>query len=235
MKVLHLIGSAGFYGAEAMLLNLMTAQQRLGAEPALIAFSKTGSAGSEVAIRARGEGLRADVFEGTARFEGRALKTIAEAVVDRRIQLIHSHGYKADFYAFLLSRRTGVPFAATCHLWTRSTTAIRLYEWLDARILCRANAVVAVSETIAHDLRSAGISERKISVIHNGIETSKSVGAKGTLRAELGLGSATLIGAVGRLDEQKGYKYLIEAAEGIIREDPGVYFAVIGDGPLRNS
>ena len=48
------------------------------------------------------------------------------------------------------------------------------------------------------------------------------------------LGSAKiLIGSAGRLDEQKGYSYLIRAARQVLDVRPDVLFAIAGDGPLR--
>jgi len=41
-----------------------------------------------------------------------------------------------------------------------------------------------------------------------------------------------LVGSVGRLADQIGYYYLIDAAANVIKEKPETYFVVIGDGPL---
>jgi len=43
---------------------------------------------------------------------------------------------------------------------------------------------------------------------------------------------AMVVGSVGRLADQKGYCYLIDAAPLVLREYPNLYFLLIGDGPL---
>ena len=43
-----------------------------------------------------------------------------------------------------------------------------------------------------------------------------------------------VVGSVGRLSEQKGYRYLIDAVPEIIREIPQIEFWLIGDGELRS-
>lgn len=54
-------------------------------------------------------------------------------------------------------------------------------------------------------------------------------------KRELGLKStARIVGTVGRLSNQKGYRYLLEAAAKIIPKFPDVYFVIIGDGHLRD-
>jgi glycosyltransferase involved in cell wall biosynthesis len=53
------------------------------------------------------------------------------------------------------------------------------------------------------------------------------------LRNRLAPGDGILVGSVGRLDEQKGYDVLIRAARLVVDEQPNVYFAIAGQGPLR--
>ncbi len=51
---------------------------------------------------------------------------------------------------------------------------------------------------------------------------------------ELGLHpDGLLVLSVGRLTEQKGHIYLLEAIPGIIEQFPSTVFAIAGDGPLR--
>ncbi len=44
---------------------------------------------------------------------------------------------------------------------------------------------------------------------------------------------ALLIGSVGRLAEQKGYRYLLEAAPAVLQRFPAARFLIVGEGPLR--
>jgi len=50
-----------------------------------------------------------------------------------------------------------------------------------------------------------------------------------TLRPE----GSVLIGSVGRLDDQKGYEYLIRAARRVVDVYPQARFAIAGEGPRR--
>jgi glycosyltransferase involved in cell wall biosynthesis len=75
--------------------------------------------------------------------------------------------------------------------------------------------------------------------VHNGIvlpERRPRNEARAFLRAELGLLEAIpVIGMVGRLAEQKGHKYLLEAAPAILEKVPDVHFAFIGEGEERSA
>jgi glycosyltransferase involved in cell wall biosynthesis len=46
--------------------------------------------------------------------------------------------------------------------------------------------------------------------------------------------SALVVGTIGRLTEQKGYTYLIEAASLILEQIPQSFFLIIGDGELAD-
>jgi len=122
---------------------------------------------------------------------------------------------------------------ATCHLWTRQTPAIRAYEFIDAWLLRRFDAVVAVSDVIAEDARRAGIPAAKITTINNGIDLVPFASATPTLAEEIKKGDRLLIGTVGRLVSQKGMDYFLRAAREVLNEMPEALFAVVGDGPDR--
>lgn len=71
-----------------------------------------------------------------------------------------------------------------------------------------------------------------VNVIHNGIETPVTNGKSFDFRSvapDMKDSSQAVI-SIGRLSSQKGYKYLIEAAERICKKLPDTYFFIIGKG-----
>lgn len=63
-------------------------------------------------------------------------------------------------------------------------------------------------------------------------------GAKNSDQVRAGLGipaGATVIATVSRLVEEKGHRYLVDAAQRVLKEFPDVYFVIVGWGPLENS
>src|SRR5204863_7267124 len=47
--------------------------------------------------------------------------------------------------------------------------------------------------------------------------------------------NAPIVGAVGALTQEKGHKYLIDAAALVVREVPDARFVIFGEGDLRPS
>jgi glycosyltransferase involved in cell wall biosynthesis len=234
MRVLHLISSGGMYGAEVMLLNLAGAQKRLGCEPIVGVFRNKHLPHIEVAEEARARGLQVEIFNCSGRFNHKPLGAIRNILRKEDVSLVHGHGYKSNFYGYFAANALGLPFVATCHLWTAATPAIRFYEFLDSLLLRRANRVVGVSDAISNTLRKSGLSAEKVSTIHNGTDFSLCGDASPTLRRELGIGDRMLIGSVGRLEEQKGFEYFLRTAREVLVEFPNTLFVVVGEGSLRS-
>ena len=233
MKILHLISSEGFYGAENVVAALAHDLEHSGHAACIGVFENTHVAPNSVADQFESRGLHIIRIPCRRRFDLAVVRRIREIIAREEIDLVHSHGYKSDIYAWLAARRLQLPIMATSHLWTRQTAAIRFYEFLDGLVLRRFHAVAAVSQRIAGQLRQAGIAEEKISVIDNGIDLSPFDSAAPALKSELQAGDRRLIGTVGRLTGQKGMEHFLAAAQKLLKEFPDLMFAIVGDGPDR--
>jgi glycosyltransferase involved in cell wall biosynthesis len=152
--------------------------------------------------------------------------------------LIHSHGYFADIIGTPVSRILKIPHLSTCHGFISNEKNLRVYTWLDKFSLRFCKKIIAVSEEIKSDLVRSGIAESSIVVIQNAVQNSYHVGFYENERLRrrqlLQIGKDEfVIGYVGRLSEEKGVRYLIEA--GLILKGKGIPFRIIvvGDGPER--
>lgn len=233
MKVLQLISSEGFYGAENVVAALTRDLEQRGHSVHIGVFENAHVAPNQVATEFESRGLQVVRIPCRRRFDPAAVRSIRETIRVHDIDLVHSHGYKSDIYAYLANRRTGTPLLATSHLWTRQTAAVRFYEFLDARVLRSFHGVVAVSDRIASELCRAGVPHSKIKIIDNGIDLAPFDSAAPRLASELNKGSRLLIGTVGRLVAQKGMTFFLSAAQQLLKEFPGLLFAIVGDGPDR--
>ncbi|MGC2323771.1 MAG: glycosyltransferase family 4 protein [Terriglobales bacterium] len=233
MRVLHLISSGGMYGAENVVGALARDLEELGCWVRVGVFQNEHCPPNSVADQLEQRGVRLTRIVCRGRMDRAATQQIRELIGSEHIQLVHSHGYKSDLYAYAATRRMQLPRVATCHLWTRQTAAIRLYEFIDALLLRRFDAVVAVSGAIAEELRRAGISAAKINTIDNGIDLAPFASAQPSLGQEIAKGERLLIGTVGRMVAQKGMDYFLRAAREVLNETPQAMFAIVGEGPDR--
>lgn len=233
MRVLQLISSGGNYGAEGVVINLAKSLRVLGLPSIIGVFDNSQNRHVEIAEVARAEGLKVQMIPCRARFDRGAVQAIQACIEDEGIDIVHTHGYKADFYGFAAARPLGTKLIATAHNWTRLTSALRMFAWLDHFVLRRFDTVVAVSEPVAASLLRSGASADKIRTIDNGIDIGPFEDARPTLAAEIEKGDRVVVGAVGRLVAEKGFFHLLHAAPGILADFPDTLFVLVGDGPAR--
>lgn len=104
-----------------------------------------------------------------------------------------------------------------------------------------ATILIAVSEQVRQmALKEEKVQPDRVIVIPNGVELLPEDDHKADIvrqvRHELSLeADATLVLAVGRLTEQKGHSYLLQAIPDILAAHPGTVFAFAGEGPLHDS
>src|SRR5690606_11346751 len=88
--------------------------------------------------------------------------------------LIHSHDYKANYYALKLGRRYDAPIVATAHGWTGNLWRERaVYYPIDKRLLRRFDAVIGVSAEISQELIRHGVEPSRVSTLLNGVDPQK--------------------------------------------------------------
>ena len=104
-----------------------------------------------------------------------------------------------------------------------------------ARVLnATADRVVAVSDVVAEALRSNGVKDRRIAVVHNGIDTARFRPDISTdeRRREFLLGTDELtVGMIGGLEPRKGHDLFLRAVALVRQQRRDVRFFVVG-GPV---
>jgi len=168
----------------------------------------------------------------------RCIRNLYDILSKESFDLMHTHGYFADIIATPLSKILGIPHISTCHGFILNDRNLKVYNALDRFSLRLCNKVIAVSEGIRDDLIKSGISGSKIIVIQNAVQNSYDADSfmenRLNRRRLVGVEENEYVaGYVGRLSDEKGLRYLIEA--GLLLKGQGEVFKIliIGDGPKR--
>src|SRR5262249_9216065 len=132
MNILHLISSGGFYGAERVVSALTRDLRNSGHWAAVGLFENRRLPGTKVVDQFESGGVELMGFPGGGRAVLQTVAGVRKLTGKKKLDILHTHGYKADIYGHLAPRRSRTPTIATCHLWTRQTRAVRFYEMLDA-------------------------------------------------------------------------------------------------------
>ena len=228
MRVLQLIGSTGWYGAEAVVSTLAANLSSMGIDTCVGHLRYARKDVFRLEDRVTG----CDVFPvlQSGRLDMKVVSQIRAAIRRRGIDAIHSHGYKPDFYGALSARLEGIPILSTCHLWTRATWALRAYASLDAVILRGFRKVVGVSERIVDELKASGVAEQKLVYIPNGIAVAQFMSSVPLYR-HLFPRNSFIFGLACRQVKAKGVDLLLRAIPRISALVPNARFLIAGDGP----
>lgn len=157
-----------------------------------------------------------------------------ELVRAHDINILQSHGYKSHLLCWLLRRKTGLPWLAFVHGWTRENMRIRLYTALEHCLLLRADEVVAVSESLRSRLLPPV--RKRCRVIANALalEEMTTECSRSAIRKQLGYNEEDLvIGIVGRLSPEKGHKLFLHALAAARQKEPRLRGLIVGDGQER--
>jgi len=157
------------------------------------------------------------------------------------VDIISSHGYRANFYGSIVSLLSGRKHLSTAH--------VSLYDYQDTPAFLRqgyllseklssvvTKCYICVSAAMQQDFIRLGVPRRKTIVIPNGIDLKRFFPRteKMALRRQMRLDcSGPIIGTVGRMVSEKGQSYLIKALKFLKPKWPRLKCVFVGDGPLR--
>lgn len=158
-------------------------------------------------------------------------------IVERvRPDIVHAHNlyFQLTMVAPFVKRLMHVPLVTTLHLpkmvYNRILldSLIGVYQRVVGDLIVRSSErLIAVSRSVMkHAIRDLGVPLSKIVLIPNGVDMQ--------VYTPSGQKPANpVVTYVGRLIENKGPRYLVEAGLDILKNHPEAHIYVIGDGPLK--
>jgi glycosyltransferase involved in cell wall biosynthesis len=178
---------------------------------------------------------------GRGRFDPRILGDLIRLAREEGAAILHVHGYAAADFGRLAARRVGAALVLHEHF---ADPRMPVYQGLADRILARfTDRAIAVSGSTRDFLvRERHVPAKRVRLIWNGAPLAEFAPAPPAAalatRRELGLpAEAPVVGSIGRLSEQKGHRYLLDAAARVLPGRKDARFLIVGDGdqmePLR--
>ena len=177
-----------------------------------------------------------------------SIKKLIDLLREEKIDIVHSQGGRADFYARMAARmlKPKVKVVNTTAVTVESydVGALRkgAYLFFDRFSESYVDRFIVVSEALRRILiNTHKISDDKVIKIYNGIELNEyqpdDSGEFSTrIRKEYNIGKDVfLVGTVGRMVWPKRFEYLIRSIPEIVKNYPKVKVLLVGDGVLKKN
>lgn len=234
----ELAGSAQYGGGERYLDVLFGRLDRSRFQPLLICPEPGPFVG---AMQRRG--IPTQVVTLSPLVNPSALLRLANLLARERVTILQTHGARANAYGRLAGRLAGVPIViSTVHNSLQDyeighlkrglyRTVLRLTLPLVDRIIC-------VSEALKNDVvEECPTAADRTVTIYNGVDTAQFTpsGKRSEVRRACGVGQGPMLVVIGRLTEQKGHRFLLQALPTLLAQWPTLRCVCVGEGELRET
>jgi glycosyltransferase involved in cell wall biosynthesis len=167
------------------------------------------------------------------------LAALASCIRQFRPDVVNPHLFRSAFVATPVARWLGVPYVVETYHGREAWRQGRITgSFLVDRMVSRwEDRIIAVSEAARNFLiMGKGIVAEKVVVVPNGRDLSVFKPGQGgaEIRKEFGIEPQwPVIGVVGRLEMQKGHRFLLEALPRVAAEFPQLRVLLVGDGGMK--
>ncbi len=225
-------------GLEQLALRLASSYQALGVESHVIAYE-------DGPLREKFEqaGIITHVLPRPSRISPRFVFRLAKLLLHQKFDILHTHHIGPMLYGVPAAHLCGIPVIHTTHsnehLHSKQELtqegAVPSYRKTFRRLAQYCHHIVTVNEKLETFLREdVKISQTPITAVPNGIDPTQFHGKHDTRALEQELQwpeDEPRLGVVGRLEPEKGHRYLLEAMRDLSNPPQ---LLVVGDGSLRD-
>ncbi len=224
LKIIHILPELGLGGAERLLVDVLKFSDRKKYEFKVFCLLRGG--GFQVELEKMG--VSVEVFGKKSKLGWGLLKNLRRRLREEQPEIVHTHLFAGDAWGKLAARWAKVPvIISTEHNLnldegkTKRWIKILTYKWTAK--------VIAVSKAVAEYARECyKLPAEQVEVVHNGIDMQR------FQYKEPGMdGARPIFGCVGRLEEQKGQKFLIKAFSDVVAKYPRAELWLAGVGSRR--
>jgi L-malate glycosyltransferase len=233
MKVLHLNAGNETGGGMVHILSLLN---QLNRDEFFLGLLEHGT----FEVKAKELAIHTIVFEQTSRYDLSVLFKIIQFIKTNNIDIVHTHGARANLYGYFIRMFSKVVWMTTVHSDPRNDFLGRgikgnVFTRLNLTVLKKPDHYFAISNRFADMMGEFGVQRNKITTILNGIDFDK----KSTNQIsyeDLKLNPQDfVILMVARFDPVKRHELAIFAMENVIKKYPFAKLIFVGDGPIRQS
>ncbi|PMC37358.1 glycosyltransferase [Bacillus sp. UMB0899] len=234
LKVLHIINSLDFGGAETLLKESLPLFKEKGIDCDVLVLRKSNSGYEEFL-----KGHNIDIFYSNIKniYNPLQISFITNFLNKNEYDVVHSHPFPSQYWVSLAKTLTSnkkVKFVTTEHNTSNGRRGKKIFYFLDKLIYSQYKKIICISEGTKRELvKWVPDTFEKAYIIENGVNLNKFINSKPLNRTDLiptYRDGDKLILMTARLTEQKDHQTVINAASELPNN---IHFLFAGDGEKR--
>lgn len=229
MNVLQLICPTGYYGAERWIVALANNlnDENLTCKLLIISEDKNSKFELENRYPSRDGNVLKLIMK--SRFDTNAIKQLVQVIDEHEIDIVHTHGYKADVIALLAKfRRKSVRILSTPHGFGVVTDLkLKVFHKIGLWSLRYFDAVAPLSPALYKTVKQSGVSSSKLLLIPNGVDLTEMAEYE---IVERNSSKNKRIGYIGRLAQGKQVEVIFRVFNSLWLQDNSLSLHIAGTG-----
>jgi glycosyltransferase involved in cell wall biosynthesis len=186
-------------------------------------------------LRRKAQTLRAPLLSVHDRgaWDWQVVPQLVQICRRERVRIWHGHDYKSNLLGLVVRTFWPMHLVTTVHGWVKQTRRTPLYYAIDRFCLPYYESVICVSKDLHELCLTCGVPARRCTLIENAIDLEQYARqlSVGEAKRKFGFPPERLvIGAVGRLSEEKGFDHLIRATAELLKAGFDLSLLIVGEG-----
>ena len=233
INVLQFIVPVGFYGAERWILALVNNSDYEKVLHDLVVTSESSKQDLKIIQEYPSGQGKTHVINMSTRIDFSVIAQLCKIIKERKIDVIHTHGYKSDILGIIAAKKTGIKCISTPHGFGQPNDfKLKVYIKLGLFFLRFFDRVVPLSSQLKNESIAYGVPENKITYIQNGVDLTEVKKYRKTKKIKT-YGEKKIIGFIGQMIPRKNIKDLLDIFEATHRQVPNIELQILGDGKSR--
>lgn len=231
MKILHLNAGNETGGGMHHILLLLNELPR---EEIVLGVFEEG----ELSKRAKALGIHTVIFKQESRKDFSIVKKIVAFIKEESIDIIHTHGARANLYGTFIVKKAKCKWITTVHSnpdddFLGKGIKGKVFTAINKWSIKKADHLFAISERFKDMLIGYGINENKITTILNGIDYSV-MPTKSYSRVDFKIAEEDFVMImIARLEKVKDHVVALEALKKVVDTNEAMKLILVGEGEER--
>jgi glycosyltransferase involved in cell wall biosynthesis len=223
----------GFYGAERWILALVNNSDSEKVMHDLVVTSESPKQDLKIIQEYPTGHGKTHVINMNSRVDFAVITQLCKIIDDRKIDVIHTHGYKSDILGLIAAKKAGIKCISTPHGFGQPNDfKLKVYIKLGAFFLRFFDRVVPLSTQLKNESIAYGVPEGKISYIQNGVDLTEVEKYRKAKQPKNGSDNK-IIGFIGQMIPRKNIKDLLDIFDATHKQVPNTELQILGDGQSR--